>query len=335
MISWCDHTWNPWIGCTKVSAGCQFCYAEELDKRRFSKTMDGGSVGSPMSHWGRNAPRHRTSLHNWNDPMRWNKKAGNVASAGLQSRRERVFCASLADILDGEVPVRYLADALKVIHAAKNLDWLLLTKRPENFFPRMSEVMVHWGIHGGGTTADWLMDWTREGKAPPNIWMGTSTEDQATFESRLPHLIKIPAHIRWLSCEPLLGPIDFKFDGSGVSAIQWVVLGGESREGKDRDKARPCNLEWIRSGIEQCKAAAVKCFVKQVGSVPIGPWPQAGNDGASGIVDLRKAGRLSAYGDLPPFKDAKGGKMKEWPEDIRLQEWPASPADSDPKFRLN
>ncbi len=154
------------------------------------------------------------------------------------------------------------------------------------------------------------MNW-REGKAPSNVWFGVSAEDQETYNGRASLLLSIPSHVRWLSCEPLLGPIDFNFESA--RGIEWVVLGGESREGKDRGKARPCNLEWIRSGIAQCKEAQVKCFVKQVGSVVARPVAEA----------LRH-----------PFKHPKGSDMSEWPEDIQIQEWPASPADSDPHFKL-
>lgn len=133
-IEWCDHTFNPWIGCTKVSPGCAHCYAETRDKR-----FTGGI------HWGRGAPRNRTSPSNWNEPIKWNNGAAKLAANCSQafeypSRRPRVFCASLADWLDDEVPIKWLADLLDLIRDTPNLDWLLLTKRPQNWEKRMGSM---------------------------------------------------------------------------------------------------------------------------------------------------------------------------------------------------
>src|SRR5581483_2425062 len=139
-IEWCDHTFNPWIGCTKVDELCTNCYAETQDKFR---------AWTPKG-WGKGKPRQRTSTANWRLPLRWNRDRGQTLEAlkgtsfkAELERRPRVFCASLADWLDDEVPIEWLADLLALIHATPNLDWLLLTKRPENWMSRLVKAMKH------------------------------------------------------------------------------------------------------------------------------------------------------------------------------------------------
>jgi protein gp37 len=136
-IEWTDNTWNPWIGCTKVSPGCANCYAEARDQR-----FAGGA------HWGKGAPRQRTSAANWKQPLKWNREAAEDVDDALHDfgadkyeapQRPRVFCASLADWLDDEVPIEWLADLLGLIHATPFLDWQLLTKRPENWMARIEQ----------------------------------------------------------------------------------------------------------------------------------------------------------------------------------------------------
>jgi len=238
-IAWCDHSWSPWIGCTKVSPGCLNCYAEARDKRHLLEDVD---------HWGPGKPRWRT--RDWRKPRRWNKSAGQL------ERRPRVF-PSLCDWLDPEVPIEWLADLLAVIHDTPRLDWLLLTKRPE-LWPARVYSAVHVRHH-------WAVDWLN-GTPPPNVWIGVSVEDQERADERIPALLHIPAHIRWLSCEPLLGPI--MLDRSWLTGdswetpigrhMDWVVIGGESGL-----QARPCHLAWIRSIRDQCRGAQVPVFVKQ------------------------------------------------------------------------
>jgi protein gp37 len=132
-IQRCHYTFNPWIGCRKVSCECANCYAETLDRNRFSKTMDGGTKENPISHWG-SGLRHRTSSANWKDPIKWNKNAAEEIEDAIHDfgsdkyvapERPRVFCASLGDWLDAEnVPIEWLSDLLKLISETPNLDWL-------------------------------------------------------------------------------------------------------------------------------------------------------------------------------------------------------------------
>lgn len=255
-IEWCDHTFNPWVGCTKVSPGCAHCYAEAMNKR-----FKGGN-------WGPGAPRRRTSEANWRKPVQWNKTAEKqqqlpIPENGGRFRRPRVFCASMADWLDEEVPIDWLADLLALIRKTPHLDWLLLTKRPEKWDDRIGEVLC--GLTGDAY--DWLWDWIAA-EPPHNVWIGTTVEDQARADERIPELLKIPAPVRFLSCEPLLGPLDLYenqdgFYGSIPDGIHWVICGGESGPG-----CRPMEKAWAASLRLDCRGAAVPFFMKQLGGHP-------------------------------------------------------------------
>lgn len=221
-IEWTDATFNPWIGCTAVSCACDHCYAETLVKRY------GGDF----------ATRRRTSPANWKKPLAWNRKA---KAAG---KRMRVFCASLADVFDNQVPAEWRADLFALIDATPWLDWQLLTKRPQNVAKMLP--------------ATWGDGW-------PNVWLGTTVENQTEADRRIPHLLDVPARRKFLSCEPLLGPIKFKgvpgFNRTNLSLWNWwIIVGGESGRG-----ARPMRLDWARGVRGQCAAAGVPFFFKQWG----------------------------------------------------------------------
>jgi protein gp37 len=254
-IQWCDHTFNPWIGCTKVSPGCAHCYAETLMDTRYRRVK-----------WGAGNPRSRTSASNWHQPIKWNREAlGAIV-------RPRVFCASLADWLDDEVPIEWLAELLALIQATPNLDWLLLTKRPENWEEQLAQASEY--LHPEGNIAScWL-----HGDAPENVWVGTTVENQEMADKRIPLLLEIPAETRFLSCEPLLEEIDifaasfnppekgddeikFGVNHRGLRfGVDWVICGGESGPG-----ARPMHPTWAMSVRDQCKDAGAPFYFKQWG----------------------------------------------------------------------
>lgn len=258
-IEWTDHTFNPWIGCTKVSPGCLHCYAETLMDTRYGRVQ-----------WGPGNPRSRTSEANWKSPLRWNREAFD-ATHERDWHRPRVFCASLADWLDAEVPIAWLAELLALIRATQNLDWLLLTKRPQNWAERIRLARNHLTVEDP-ETALWLNEWlpkrksagmpARAGVAPQNVWIGTTVEDQTRADERIPLLLTIPARVRFLSCEPLLGPLDIgdHIHILGRYFIDWVICGGESGPG-----ARPMHPGWARSLRDQCDAAGVPFLFKQWG----------------------------------------------------------------------
>lgn len=280
-IEWTTHTFNPWRGCTKVSDGCKNCYADTLSKRN----------PKSLGIWGPRGTRVIASEAYWREPLKWN------AAAKAAGARHRVFCASLADVGEGEdtMPAGAWIDVqmarIRLSHLimdCDHLDFLLLTKRPENM-PRLFDRVIL-----------------------ERAWVGTSVENQQAADERIPHLLKCPAAVRFLSCEPLLGPIDFmnadgdRFRGGMTGAIHWVIIGGESGPG-----ARPCNVDWIRSIVSQCKAAGVACFVKQLGAWPFDPsWHGDGTPAGSRMTP----------------NDKKGGDITEFPADLRVREFPRQEA---------
>lgn len=223
-IEWTDHTFNPWIGCQKVSPGCDHCYAESLSKRY------------GWTEWGPHGERKRTSEANWRRPLKWARDARSW------HRRPRVFCASLADWLDNQVPTAWRGDLGRLIAATPELDWLLLTKRPENYVK--------------------LAPWAH-GFPPQNIWLGTTAENQEQATRRGRILREIPAKVRFLSCEPLLSEI--QFEPETLQALDWIIVGGESGAG-----ARMMQAWWAEHIRDQCRAAGVHFFMKQMtGKKPI------------------------------------------------------------------
>lgn len=294
-------TFNAWIGCEKVSAGCKHCYAERDTSNRVSKAR-----GLPL--WGPGSTRRRTSEANWKKPLAWNREArqmrAHCARAGLPPyKRPRVFCASLADMFEGGRPEldAWRADLWKLIEQCDELDWLLLTKRPENVRKMAPKEWIGRGpceeCEGSGFAFGQARfgycpgcnreDFARAPKWPRHVWLGTTVENQAMADERIPHLLRVPAAVRFLSVEPLLGPVDLRFwlsradvadlnndplaacmvqsavdDGFGWAqmGLSWVIVGGESGP-----NARPMHPDWVRSIRDQCVAAGVPFFFKQWG----------------------------------------------------------------------
>lgn len=272
-IEWTDHTFNPWEGCQKVGPGCDNCYAETRNAR---------FAGGTAINWGLGAPRRRTSVSNWALPKRWNAQAD--AFMAQHGRRQRVFCASLADVFDNAVDPQWRADLFALIAATPRLDWLLLTKRIGNVQPMLAEL-----AHGNDP------DLTLLDMMPlPNVWIGTTITCQAEADRDIPKLLAVPARVRFLSMEPLLGPVDInKYlnevwcedcdwardgcagpqDGDSEcpecggdvhfgcgNRINWVIVGGESGPG-----ARHMHPDWARSLRDQCDAAGAPFLFKQWG----------------------------------------------------------------------
>lgn len=253
-IEWCDHTFNPWIGCTKISPACDHCYAAQQDTYR---------------HWtpeGWGGPRKRTSAANWKKPLQWNAQAD--AFMAQHGRRQRVFCASLADVFDNAVDPQWRADLFGLIDSTPHLDWLLLTKRVGNVLA-MTKAVGNW---------------------PANAWLGVTACNQADANRdvmralRIKPMLSIP--VLFLSIEPLLGPmrlsrltaLDYDESPEGAEVyplrglyavpdcdwrgpkVDWVIVGGESGPG-----ARPMHPDWAASLRDQCKAAGVPFLFKQWG----------------------------------------------------------------------
>lgn len=334
-IEWCDSTFNPWLGCTKVSPACDHCYAER-DTRRFGRV-----------EWGAGKPRVRTSAANWKLPERWDREAfaecpecgwrGEFRAAKLvdveaisqcpkcdceylEASRRRVFCASLADWLDNEVPIEWLVDLLDLIRRTPNLDWLLLTKRIGNWRARLREAAMNCKARAmeTGEPIDnlwmWISEWANGRNPPANVWLGATVINQDEADRDVPKLLAVPARVRFLSIEPMLGPIrlDIEHDWLGRSAggpfcpdcpergvgidpvdhrgclgeitdeapyegLDWIICGGESGP-----HARPMHPDWVRSLRDQCAAAGVAFMLKQWGE-----WRE--DDGTGGITDVLRA----------------------------------------------
>jgi protein gp37 len=222
-IEWTHHTFNPWWGCTKVSPACDNCYAESWAKR----------VGEDV--WGKDSKRRFFRDSHWREPLKWHAEA--VASG----ERARVFCASMADVFEDRRDLDATRTRLwDLIAETPMLDWLLLTKRPQAV-KRLSP---------------WGNDW------PDNVWLGTTVEKQKFAKLRLPHLIANPAKVRFLSCEPLLGPIDLSpwLPKVGPSPINWIIAGGESGS-----RSRPMHPDWARGLRDTCDAQDIAFHFKQWG----------------------------------------------------------------------
>jgi len=266
-ILWTNHTFNAWIGCDEVAPECDNCYARELAKFR------------GWAKWGPLEDRHRTSISNWKKPIKWNKEAPEfIAEHG---HRPRVFCSSLADVFDNKVDRRWRVELFQLIKDTPLLDWQLLTKRPQNMTGMLPD--------------DWGSGW-------PNVWIGTSAGCQKTADIMIPALIKIPAVVRFVSCEPMLGPVNLRGGSYGpdwlegwdvepdccgrldqdgfccgepdpmqvqTNKIDWIICGGESGT-----KRRPMSPEWAQSIRDDCQSTEVPFFFKQWG----GRFPGSGGN---------------------------------------------------------
>jgi protein gp37 len=313
-IEWTDTTWNPVRGCTKVSPGCANCYAETFAERWR------GIAGHPYEQGFdlRLAPDKLT------EPLKWKKP-------------RRVFVNSMSDLFHKDVPDEYIRRVFAVMSTAGQHTFQVLTKRADRMADWFADAENSLSMcQAEFIVADKYLEaittptgrrrkndsrainGTRLGLGDgnywplPNVWLGVSVEDQKRADERIPHLLRTPAAVRFLSCEPLLGQVDLSgyFGGAYVGlpgdkvipnynfGIDWCIVGGESGP-----KARPCNVDWIRAIRDQCKAASVPCFVKQLGKEP-------------------RPSALPSDQCVRFVKDSKGGDPSEWPEDLRVREFP-------------
>ena len=323
-IGWTDATWNPVTGCSKVSAGCKNCYAER-DWPRLSAPRP-----KPNIYTGRKFNDVRCHPERLDQPLRW-------------MNLRRIFVNSMSDLFHPNVPLHFISRVFAAMALSPNHTFQVLTKRPYGMADYCRDVLTpgevfraadklacdlglsasHPGatyLDGGAASASWPL---------PNVWLGVSVENQAAADERIPVLLQTPAAVRWISAEPLIGPISrwlVPMDGAWVPSLvdsmpgrpslepslDWVVIGGESGP-----KARPMAVRWVRDIITQCRAAGVPVFVKQMGARidltgemdwPT-TWPTA--------TQLRTPGKT--YWRL---NNHKGADMDEWPADLRIQEWP-------------
>lgn len=314
-IAWTDATWNPVTGCSKVSAGCKHCYAERVFPRAYhGQTVDrtctlcggdGGDVddsteacdecrGTGMERRARRFTDVQCHPERLDQPLRWR-------------RPRRVFVNSMSDLFHPGVPDSFIVQVFAVMAQSQRHSFQVLTKRPE----RMRDLLRWFRPNGPGPFSQRVAN--RSGMdlpwPLPNVWLGVSAEDQATFDERVPVLMATPAKVRFVSAEPLLGPIDMSAtcayndvgDGGMVwRGPDWIIVGGESGP-----KARPFDLAWGRSIVRQCQDAGVPVFVKQLGAIAYEETPLPG---------------VTARWNT---KHRAGAAMDEWPLDLQVQEWPA------------
>lgn len=297
-IAWTDHTFNMLWGCTKISPGCANCYADVWAERW------GYNV------WGKQ-PRRLFGPKHWAEPLKWQE------AAKRDGVRRKVFCSSMADNFEDHPAVDAERPKLwELIRKTPDLDWQLLTKRADRIVANLPD--------------DWGDGW-------PNVWLGVSAENQETADDRLARLVKIPAVVRFASLEPMLGPIEldafqrgvciaccgagetyghyFAEDGMGRCdacngtgedednlGLDWAVLGGESGP-----EARPCNIAWIRRALNLCDGSPIAPYVKQVGAKP--------------FEDQTLGHRYDDHTYIK-VRHKSGADPDEWPEDLRVQEFP-------------
>lgn len=253
-IMWTHHTFNPVWGCIEVDQECTNCYAKTFSHRY------GFDVWGPE----KTTDRRTFGEKHWNQPLKWNREAGEAEEV------KRVFCGSMCDIMEDHAVYKDIRPTVyNLTKLTDYLNWLMLTKRPENF----TKYLPH----------DWL-------KTPPkNIWYGTSVGYNGS-KHRIEELKKVPANIRFLSCEPLID--NLKLTKQDLKGIHWVIVGGESGA-----KHRPCELKWIEDVVNACKDNGVPVFVKQMGS------------------NLAKRMNLN---------HSKGEDITEFPKHLRIQQFPKS-----------
>lgn len=222
-ISWTTSTFNSWWGCSRVSPGCVHCYAETIDEK-----YERGS------HWGPGAKRRTMSAAYWAKPVLWDKRARESGEV------HRVFCGSMCDFMDPEAPPGEREKLWDLIERTPNLVWQLLTKRPQNF--------------GLFVPKKWL-----NGGMPKHIWWGVSAENQHYYDLRMEMLRRHPAHVRFVSYEPALGPVTMK---DAIKLPDWLICGGESGPG-----FRPIEEQWARDIKAECNERGVKFFMKQMSAL--------------------------------------------------------------------
>ena len=298
-IEWAEKTWNPVTGCAKVSPGCAHCYAETVAKRLWGKQYPSVLRDGVRDDRGKTytdddyRPRRFTDVQCHPDrlgqPLRWRKP-------------QRVFVNSMSDLFHEDVPDAFIDRVFAVMSLAPQHQFQVLTKRPARMaaycgsdatvgrlvqlvgaaVDQIAGASLHFKHHNDGLSGIRL----------PNVWLGVSVEDQQRADERIPLLLETPAAVRFLSCEPLLGPVDLR---ALVFHIDWAIIGGESGGG-----ARPCDRRWIYDLLAQCHAADVPAFVKQLGA----------------------RSHIDNTGDWLPLQDRKGGAMAEWPPELRVRAFP-------------
>lgn len=334
-IEWTDATWNPTVGCSLIAKGCAHCYAMRMAWRHVLMCK---GLGRPCKYDGTvemtpNGPRWtgvvRLDPDSLSTPLHWKKP-------------RRIFVDSMSDLFHEGLTDHEIAACFGVMLAAWWHTFQVLTKRPERaarFFTsgvtafdcvkaaRDYGVEIGWpGVVINGEIVDRSLPL-------PNVWIGTSIAEQKDADANIPHLLQVPTAVRFLSCEPLIGPIEFsdvtkrsdavsQLGKAALDGIHWVIVGGESGHG-----ARPCDVAWVDSVVAQCAAVNVPCFVKQLGARPFVTLDEertAGDIESHPMMSWPADSQWSEHDGAawPLLDDRKGGNWSEWPERLRVRQFP-------------
>ena len=332
-IEWTDRTWNPVRGCSIVSPGCVNCYAMK-QAHRFSWPSKRDPLTGATEEPG--GPYEGLTKQTKAGPQ-WTGQIRTVDAALLEPlsgrKPARVFVNSMSDLFHEGVPDEFIDRVFAVmalppdsvsrlgVHEGTHT-FQILTKRAERMRAYISTPdrpdivklaasrLIRESGRYWGTPYEWPL---------PNVWLGVSAEDQQRADERIPYLTETPAALRFVSAEPLRGPIDFSspvLEVDCADTIDWVIVGGESGPG-----SRPFDIAWARSIVQQCRAAGVPTFVKQLGSVPVMDEAEWRSEGMR-LLNARNDKRAPA-GTVPlRLGDRKGGDMDWWPVDLRVREFP-------------
>ena len=308
-IAWTNSTWNPITGCSKVSQGCKNCYAE----REWGRLSANPNAKSYYGRAFTDVTCHEDRL---DQPLRWKKP-------------RMIFVNSMSDLFHEDVPDAFIDKVFAVMALAEKHTFQVVTKRPDRMRDYLSmkkredligDVAMPQVSAGNFGVLEWPL---------PNVWMGVSVEDQVTADERIPLLLQAPAAVRWISAEPLIGPIDLAEVPVGMSGplrpgggigpdtpkLDWIVCGGESGL-----QSRIMRAEWARKLRDDCVGAGVPFFMKQLGAAFVGP-----EDGLFGVLAPHTEAKTYDFGHL---KDRAGADINEWPEDLRVREWPKEASDA-------
>lgn len=291
-IAWTDATWNPVRGCSRISTGCERCYAERMAARFSGPGLAYEGLAKMTPSGPRWTGELRLAMNHLKDPLKWKEPC-------------RIFVNSMSDLFHENLSLTDISMVWGIMRAAPQHVFQILTKRPERM-------------------RTWAQAWLdQEGELLPNVWLGVSVENQETADERIPILLKTAAAVQFLSCEPLLGPINLRLHGLSPD---WVIVGGESGP-----EARECRVSWVRSIVGQCRRWEVPVFVKQLGAHVIDRndagfdgtepdrWPE---DTEHDDWDKDPARQYQGADTRILLADSKGADPDEWPEDLRLQNFP-------------
>ena len=301
-IEWSDATWNPVTGCTKVSRGCKNCYAERVFPRAYGSRKFA------------DIKLHHDRLE---QPLHWRKP-------------RHIFVNSMSDLFHEDVTDNFIDAVWTTMAKTPWHTYQILTKRPQRMFEYISRNIANGRTWREGITRIPL----------PNVWLGVSCEDQETADERIPLLLRTPAAVRFISCEPLLKYIDLRShflghcrehdyaggfclqrDHTGIEHLHWVIVGGESGP-----NARNCDLSWVLKIVKDCKTAEVPCFVKQLGA-----WPTIDHTRVGLLTEKMRSGAYVRHSHWTlRLSDRAGANPSEWPEDLRVREFPKNEAQLSP-----